>query len=135
VKSGDERLTPEFRVSLLIPKYLYGTPQHTEKRKPHYALVRLQTLIRDPETREITASSRVSVAKFGWGEEEIVLCILKLMTRDFYKSMTSYHSSKIWQDVYRPTFQEVDLYVKLQISPEERGVVISFKERRPGEQP
>lgn len=49
--------------------------------------------------------------------------------------MTSYYNSKLWQDVYRPTFREVDLYVKLQISPEERGVVISFKERQPGEQP
>ena len=119
----------------MIPKYPYGTSLHTEKRKPHYSLSRLQALVRNPITREITASSRVGAAKFGWSEEEIVLCVLELALRDFYKSMTSYYDSKIWQDVYRPTFRGVELYVKLQVSPEERGVVISFKERRPGEQP
>jgi motility quorum-sensing regulator/GCU-specific mRNA interferase toxin len=106
-----------------------------EKRRPHYALKRLQDLVQNPATREITASSRVGATKLAWGEEEIVLCVLELTIRDFYKSMTSYYNSKIWQDVYRPTFRGIDLYVKLQISPEERGVVISFKERRPGEQP
>jgi motility quorum-sensing regulator/GCU-specific mRNA interferase toxin len=106
-----------------------------EKRKPHYSLSRLQALIQNPATRVITASSREGATQLSWGEEEIVQCVLGLTIRDFYKSMTSHFNFRLWQDVYRPTFQRVELYVKLQISPEERGVVISFKERRPGEKP
>ena len=106
-----------------------------EKRKPHYLLNRLQELVRDPATRRITFSSRDGATALGWSETEIVQCVLGLVPRDFYKSMTSYSNTKLWQDVYRPVFQRVDLYVKLQISPEGQGVVISFKERRPGEQP
>ena len=66
---------------------------------------------------------------------DIVRCILQLTPHDFYKSMTSYLDSKLWQDVYRPTFQGVDIYLKVQILLEEKVVVISFKERRPGEIP
>jgi motility quorum-sensing regulator / GCU-specific mRNA interferase toxin len=104
-----------------------------EKRKPHYPLSRLQELVRDPATRQITASSRRGAAEFNWSEEDIVRCIISLTHRDFYKSMTTYQNSKIWQDVYRPTFRNVELYVKLQVSLDEQGVVISFKQRQPGE--
>ncbi len=113
----------------------YGCPVPNEKRKPHYSLSRLQELVRDPATRQITASSRRGATEFNWSEEEIVQCIVGLTRQDFYKSMTTYQNSKIWQNVYRPTFRRVELYVKLQISPNEEGVVISFKPRQPGEMP
>ena len=119
----------------MLPKYLYGTSLHTEKRKPHYVLSRVQALVQNSATRAFTSSSEDDAAKLGWGREEIVQCVLQLTHRDFYKSMTSYLNTKLWQDVYRPTFRGVDLYVKVQILLEERVVVISFKERRPGENP
>ncbi len=106
-----------------------------EKRKPHYSLSRIQELLWNPSTRRVTATSRVGAAKFNWGEQDIVQCILDLTHQDFYKSMTSKHNTKLWQDVYRPTFRTVDVYVKLQIALDGRGVVILFKERQPGESP
>lgn len=106
-----------------------------EKRKPHYSLKQLHALVLDSTTRRITFSSRDGATALGWSETEIVQCVLGLVPQDFYKSMTTYYNTKLWQDVYRPVFHRVDLYVKLQISPEGQGVVISFKERRSGEQP
>jgi len=106
-----------------------------EKRRPHYPLRRLQALIQNINTWTITSSAYAEGVKLGWSEEEIVQCVCGLTQRDFYKSMTAYHNPKLWQDVYRPTFRAVDLYVKLQIFPAEHVMVISFKERRSGEQP
>jgi motility quorum-sensing regulator / GCU-specific mRNA interferase toxin len=106
-----------------------------EKRKPHYPLAHLQTLVQNPATRQLTAISRRGAAAFNWGVDEIVQCIIGLKRQDFFKSMTTYEDSKIWQDVYLPIFHNVELYVKLQVSPDGQGVVISFKKRQQGEIP
>ena len=52
---------------------------------------------------------------------------MSLLNKDLYKSMTTYHDNKIWQDVYYKTIDNIDLYIKLQIS--DKAIVISFKER------
>lgn len=49
------------------------------------------------------------------------------MSTDFYKSMTSLRDRTLWQDVYRPNYGGVPLYVKVQIVGERMAVVISFK--------
>jgi len=45
--------------------------------------------------------------------------------------MTTHHSHKIWQDVYKPRvlreYRTIELYIKLQESMDQRCVVISFK--------
>ena len=52
------------------------------------------------------------------------------MTRaDFYKSMTTYASSAVWQDVYQPTTPIGKVaYVKLTLR-QDGALVIQFKEK------
>ena len=53
-------------------------------------------------------------------------CVLGLQVKDLYKSMTTLHDSKLWQDVYHPRIDGVPAYVKVQIV-DDTTVVISFK--------
>ncbi|MFC1531205.1 type II toxin-antitoxin system MqsR family toxin [Gemmatimonadota bacterium] len=53
-------------------------------------------------------------------------CVLGLEATDFDRTYPSETVSETWQDVYKPTYCEVDLYVKVQISHESLVVVISF---------
>jgi motility quorum-sensing regulator/GCU-specific mRNA interferase toxin len=41
--------------------------------------------------------------------------VMALTTADFYKSMTSYGDHTVWQDVYRPSTQAGDVYLKLTV--------------------
>jgi hypothetical protein len=66
----------------------------------------------------------------GLEEDDIVECVARLTPQDFYKSMTIYTSSQLWQDVYHPTRQEEPLYVKVQLdATAETVVIVSFKAR------
>lgn len=60
-------------------------------------------------------------------DESMVARVIRLASREFYKSMTTYGNSKIWQDVYHTNDGEVGIYIKLQKSVDGKGVVISFK--------
>lgn len=46
--------------------------------------------------------------------------------KDFYKSMTTYNDSSIWQDVYRPHTAVGKVYLKLTVTHD--LLVVSFKE-------
>ncbi|MHB8621832.1 MAG: type II toxin-antitoxin system MqsR family toxin [Sulfuricaulis sp.] len=52
---------------------------------------------------------------------------------NFYKSMTTHHDHRTWQDVYHTTVADRPVYLKIQhiTAPKEREGywVISFKER------
>ena len=102
----------------------------SEKRKPHYDLRRLKGLVRK-ETWIITSTAERMAISLGFSRFEIKEIILKLDYRDFYKSMTTLKSHKIWQDVYKPRIpwkeQQLELYIKLQESADRKCVVISFK--------
>jgi motility quorum-sensing regulator/GCU-specific mRNA interferase toxin len=101
-----------------------------EKRKPTFDLRTVKKLVKNPETRIITRQAFKETVALGWNEENIVTCIGQLSSQDFYKSMTTYTNSQIWQDVYYPTYEEVGLYVKVQIGgADENVVIISFKKR------
>ncbi len=102
-----------------------------EKRKPHYNLARLKRLVRK-ETWIITSTAYSTAISLGFSRFEIKEIILELVDyRDFYKSMTTHRSHKIWQDVYKPRIpwkgQQLELYIKLQESADRKCVVISFK--------
>jgi motility quorum-sensing regulator / GCU-specific mRNA interferase toxin len=99
-----------------------------EKRKPHYGLDVLKQLLLQKSTRIITRSGRHGAATLGYFDEEsIVARVLRLESREFYKSMTAYVNSKIWHDVYRTSDGDVGIYVKLQKSLDGKVVIISFK--------
>ena len=55
--------------------------------------------------------------------------IQTLQVSNFYKSMTSYADSRIWQDVYHARFHDTELYIKFTVQPNGQYLLLSFKER------
>jgi motility quorum-sensing regulator/GCU-specific mRNA interferase toxin len=54
--------------------------------------------------------------------------VCRLSHSEFYKSMESEKIKGTYQDVYYTYDEDVKLYIKLQISFDGKGVIISFKE-------
>lgn len=100
-----------------------------EKQTPHYSLIELKTLLLNDETSSITQSSISDAFSLGFSKTEMIDAVQLLKRDDFYKSMTTYHDSSLWQDVYHLRVRESILYIKLQKSFAEKGVIISFKEK------
>ena len=70
---------------------------------------------------------RCATRDFGFVEtSQLAECVLGLQVKDFYKSMTTFHDSTLWQDVYHPRIDGTPAYVKIQIV-DDTTVVISFK--------
>lgn len=46
--------------------------------------------------------------------------------KDFYKSMTTHTDHSVWQDVYRPTTEAGEVYLKLTVIDD--VLIVSFKE-------
>ncbi|MBX3178340.1 MAG: type II toxin-antitoxin system MqsR family toxin [Candidatus Hydrogenedentes bacterium] len=66
---------------------------------------------------------------FGFlSSAEVATQLLAIEHWSFYKSMTAVHDSGLWQDVYRPSINGREAYVKVQIL-NDMTVVISFKGR------
>ena len=97
-----------------------------EKRIAHYSLESIKKLIHDKSYR-ITGSARIDYTALGFSDDEVIDIVLSLLPKDLYKSMTTYHDNKIWQDVYSKYVSNINLYIKLQITQE--AIIISFKER------
>lgn len=64
----------------------------------------------------------------GLDANELRGVVEELKSRDFYKSMTTHNSSKVWQDVYRPVARVGAAYVKVTVYPQGNLIVVSFKE-------
>lgn len=97
-----------------------------EKRKPHYPLEQVKTLLRDNKY----AFRGVAVNGYedmGFDHEEACKVVENLSSMDFYKSMTAHIDHKVWQDVYRPKTSRGDVYLKVTI--QEELVIVSFKRR------
>ncbi|SER32806.1 Motility quorum-sensing regulator, toxin of MqsA [Azotobacter beijerinckii] len=56
----------------------------------------------------------------SWG---LVLAVVMAL---FYKSMTTHADHRVWQDVYRPSTQAGDVYLKLTVIDD--VLIVSFKE-------
>ncbi len=99
-----------------------------EKRQSHYSLTTLKTRIAEQGIMVFTATALFNAAAMGLSEE-LVLFVLSSLTRAmFYKSMTTYTDSSIWQDVYHaPTPGGKVAYIKLTL--QQGAVVIQFKEK------
>ena len=96
-----------------------------EKRTPHYQLSLVKTLIAEGRIRS-TFSALSGAAALGLDFAGMVSVIVALTSRDFYKSMTSHADHKIWRDVYRPSTQVGDVYLKLTVVDD--VLIVSFKE-------
>jgi motility quorum-sensing regulator/GCU-specific mRNA interferase toxin len=97
-----------------------------QKRVAHYSLQSIKDLISQSQYF-ITRTARVDYINLGLDDEEVIEIIMSLVNKDLYKSMTSYNDNKIWQDVYYKNVDNLELYIKLQITG--KAIVISFKEQ------
>lgn len=99
-----------------------------EKRKPHFPLADIKAAFADPARLNRTYSSKQGADALRMDDEAVVAVIQALTAADFEKSMTSHASSRIWQDVYRPTVGAKDLYVKFTLDAPGALLLVSFKE-------
>ena len=102
-----------------------------EKKRPHYDLRLIKEAFSDIENLgPMTGTARNGVRALGFSDEDIVNVVQSLRAREFYKSMTSHLDHTIWQDVYCPKYQSVQLYLKFSRDEEDNAyLLISFKER------
>lgn len=103
-----------------------------EKLKTAYLLEDIKELIKNDNWYP-TGTAQQGAYQLGLSRYDIKRIVLKLMPKDFYKSMTSYDNPQLWQDVYYKEIEKngemLNLYIKLQIKQEggSCAVVISFK--------
>ena len=100
-----------------------------EKLRPHYPLQLVLAIAAQSTGIRFTVISYNGAAELGLEESDMHAVIKNLNRTVFYKSMTSYGDNTIWQDVYRPTYKSVQLYIKITLEETERVLVISFKRR------
>jgi motility quorum-sensing regulator/GCU-specific mRNA interferase toxin len=96
-----------------------------EKRTPHCKLSTVKILIEEGKVRT-TQAARVGANELGLDLSEMLTVVMALTPTDFYKSMTTHADHTIWQDVYRPSTQAGDVYLKLTVIDD--VLIVSFKE-------
>ncbi len=73
-----------------------------QKRVSHYNLDSIKELV-SANQYFITQSARQGYFELGFDDDKVIEIIMSLLNKDLYKSMTTYHDNKIWQDVYHKT--------------------------------
>jgi motility quorum-sensing regulator / GCU-specific mRNA interferase toxin len=96
-----------------------------EKKKPHYDLLVIKALI-DKGKVSTTAQALAGGATLGFNYVEILKIVRTLNYKDFYKSMTAYSNHKEWQDVYRISIKDSEIYIKIMVIND--VLILSFKE-------
>jgi motility quorum-sensing regulator/GCU-specific mRNA interferase toxin len=102
-----------------------------EKHKRTYDLESLKDAFSEVESLggKVTNSAFKGAQELGLSREDLIEVIQSLKPRDFYKSMTSYADSRIWQDVYHAERGKKGLYLKFTVKPDGDYLLISFKEK------
>lgn len=95
-----------------------------EKRKPTYDLEKFKQ-----SNFVITRTAVRTAAELGMDSKDIKRIVSTMQPSMFYKSMTSYADSHIWQDVYHVPWDEGVLYVKFTEDMISEFLLLSFKER------
>ena len=96
-----------------------------EKGTPHRKLAVVKALIDAGQVRT-TLSARVGATALGLDFSDMLAVVMALTPADFHKSMTTHADHTIWQDVYRPSTQAGDVYLKLTVIDD--VLIVSFKE-------
>jgi motility quorum-sensing regulator/GCU-specific mRNA interferase toxin len=73
-----------------------------------------------------TYAARAGANELGLEFSDMLAVVTALTPADFYKSMTTHVDHTVWQDVYRPSTQAGDMYLKLTVI--EDVLIVSFKE-------
>jgi motility quorum-sensing regulator / GCU-specific mRNA interferase toxin len=99
-----------------------------EKRKPHYDLSTVQSAIRLRGADAFTATALIGAQAMGLEVTQAIEAVCCMRRSDFYKSMTTYAASQVWQDVYCPETPAGIAYVKVTLR-QDGSIVIQFKEK------
>ena len=96
-----------------------------EKSTPHCKLTLVKALVEADKVRA-THSARFGATELGLDLSDMLTVVMALTPADFYKSMTTHADHTVWQDVYRPSTQAGDVYLKLTVIDD--VLIVSFKE-------
>jgi motility quorum-sensing regulator / GCU-specific mRNA interferase toxin len=96
-----------------------------EKRKPHCPLSVVHALVEQGQVRA-TGTALSGAAAMDLGFDDMLNVIRALTIQDFYKSMTTHADHRVWQDVYQPSTDAGDVYLKLTVIDD--VLIVSFKE-------
>jgi motility quorum-sensing regulator/GCU-specific mRNA interferase toxin len=98
------------------------------KKVASYDLEEIKDLLKKEESRIIRRRDRQEAVRLGYADDDaMVNRVLKLVSSEFYKTMPS-DKTVLMQDVYYTYDGSIKIYIKLQVSLDGKGVVISFKE-------
>ncbi|QWV92092.1 type II toxin-antitoxin system MqsR family toxin [Geomonas oryzisoli] len=100
-----------------------------ERRKPTYDLAAFKAAFSAVERLAVTGTALRTAAALGFGRVEIVATIQSMQRGQFYKSMTAYADSRLWQDVYHVPSPVGLLYVKFTADVVTEFLLLSFKEK------
>ena len=93
-------------------------------------LMRLRLLLPASEKSfAVTGTALRTAAALGFGRIEIVNTIQTMQRGHFYKSMTAYADSRLWQDVYHVHSPVGMQYVKFTADTITEFLLLSFKEK------
>ena len=99
-----------------------------EKLRPHYDLEAIKVMVVRLGAAAFTKTALDGGRAMGLTTSEMLAVIVGLERSDFYKSMTTLHDHKVWQDVYHAmTPVAKTAYIKLTMR--EGALVIQFKEK------
>jgi motility quorum-sensing regulator/GCU-specific mRNA interferase toxin len=96
-----------------------------EKRTPQSKLPVVKALVEAGKVRT-THAARTGANELGLAFSDMLDVVMALTPTDFYKSMTTHADHTVWQDVYRPSTQAGDVYLKLTVIDD--VLIVSFKE-------
>lgn len=96
-----------------------------EKRTPHCKLTMVKALVDAGKVRT-THAARAGATELGMTLSGMLAVVMALTPDDFYKSMNTHADHTVWQDVYRPSTQAGDVYLKLTVIDD--VLIVSFKE-------
>ncbi|MDM8515890.1 type II toxin-antitoxin system MqsR family toxin [Desulfobacterales bacterium HSG16] len=100
-----------------------------DKRKPTYRLEEIRQLAEQGLCR-LTMTAQRTADSLGFSQTEVQHIISQLDSRDFYKSVNEYQNPRVWQDVYKKTVCDINLYIKLKVIDDGNHLIfiLSFKE-------
>lgn len=95
--------------------------------KPRYDLMNIKQAFCTIDKLNMTFTAMQGQYELELSDQDVVDAIQGLCEEDFYKSMPPKHKNySAWHDVYKSTFNEIDLYIKFQV--DKRGeMIVSFK--------
>lgn len=97
-----------------------------DKRKPAHDLSAFKAAVAADRVAFTRAAIR-DARSLGLGIEEMKVALAALRRAQFYKSMTSIHDHRAWQDVYHLPWEGLTLYVKFTVAA--GFILLSFKEK------